>query len=509
MGNPFKCGRPRPARSLACGTVWRGGARAGKALGIGTFCARHVSLYCKKHRELGAWHSQELAELVPPHGTVAYNVMVEVGKLRFRENRQVQEIQQSLLDHHTIDLCRKEIELLINKFVFYLAAVHQESTELLNAQIKAQGGYILHVDATCEGDSPKLAASLDAVSGFVLYSVKLNTENKDEVVNFLKEIQSRFGAPHAVVSDMSKGIEAAVREVFGAIAHYVCHFHFLTAIGLLLLEKEHRALRQALSKAGVSGKLKAWARMLAKSFQTLAIDKIDNYLAAPEKLGKTREATEMLAYCLMLWILDHASEGHGYGFPFDHRYLSFYERLQAAQALLGEVKPYYPAKTDNDALLWKLDHLLEKVIGDRALHNTVMQYKAKLTVFSNLRRALGAAPEPANNGLRQLTITTSQQELQKIRTAVEAFRRALERQIQGPTDQSLRDDLIKVKERITEYGDRLFADPIVVEVNGEKRYFFVHRTNNIMEHHFRQFNYSYRRIHGNRSVRRNLENIPE
>jgi hypothetical protein len=30
-----------------------------------------------------------------------------------------------------------------------------------------------------------------------------------------------------------------------------------------------------------------------------------------------------------------------------------------------------------------------------------------------------------------------------------------------------------------------------------------------MEHHFRQFTYAYRRIHGNRSVRRNLVHIPE
>jgi hypothetical protein len=88
-------------------------------------------------------------------------------------------------------------------------------------------------------------------------------------------------------------------------------------------------------------------------------------------------------------------------------------------------------------------------------------------------------------------------------------RQALGQQIQNATEPVLRDNLIKVKERIIEYEDRLFADPFVVEVNGEKRYFFVHRTNNIMEQHFRQFNYGHRRIHGNHSVRRNWENMPE
>lgn len=81
--------------------------------------------------------------------------------------------------------------------------------------------------------------------------------------------------------------------------------------------------------------------------------------------------------------------------------------------------------------------------------------------------------------------------------------------IQNITDQDLCASLAKVKERILAYWDRLFADPLVVEVNGEKRVFFVHRTNNLMERHFRQLAYGYRRIHGNRSVRRNLENVPE
>lgn len=480
-----------------------------KALGIGTFKARHIVLWCKEHRALGCWHSQELAELVPAHGTTAYDLIVEVGKLRFRENRQVREIREILLQQHSVELSSSEIEQLADRFVFYLAAVHQESTELIGALIQAQGGFILHMDATCEGDSPKLAVSLDSVSGFVLYSVKLNTENQDELVTFLKQIHDRFGTPLAVVSDLSKAIAGAVAEVFGAIGHYVCHFHFLTVIGLLLLEKEHVTLRQALSKAGISGQLKTWARKMAKSFKTVAIAEIKTYLNTPTSLGQTREATELLTYYLMLWILDHAAEGNGYGFPFDQRYLNFYERLQAVATLLDDVKPTYPVHSENDAILWKLDHLLKKIVGDSKLRRTVQQYKTKLAIFSDLRQALGAAPESTGNGLRQRTVTTSHQELQQIRTAVQVFMHALDRQIQTTTDQPLQESLLKVKERIIEYEEKLFADPIVVEVNGEKRHFFIHRTNNIMEQGFRRLNYSHRRIHGNRSVRRNLENIPE
>ncbi|MFQ5630292.1 MAG: hypothetical protein ACE5I1_16095 [bacterium] len=483
--------------------------RTVKAIGIGTYKAHHIALYCKEHRELGPWRSTELDKLVPAHCNAAYDIIVEVGKLRFMENRQVKEIEKILFQKHSLELSPSEIERLIDRFIFYVAAVHQESSQLINLQIKEQGGYILHLDTTCEKNSPKLASSIDSVSGFVLHAAKLNSENKDEVMCFLEQIKSRFGSPHAVVSDMSKGIEAAAQEIFGDIAHYICHFHFLRAIGVFLLEEEHGTLRKALSKVGISGKLKSLVRKISRSAAYLAFGDIEDDLSAPERLGKTRETTDMLASYLMLWILDHASEGNSYGFPFDHRYLSFYGRLETAKAWIEEIKSYYPAKTENDKMLWKLYHLIEEIVGDRALRNTVTQYKTKLAVFSDLRKALGIASEPTKNGLTQTPVSSSRQEIQKIRTAVEAFMRKLNKQIQKTTEQQLRASLKKIKEQITEYEERLFADPLIVEANGEKKLFFVQRTNNIMEQHFRLFNYARRRVHGNQSVRRNLENIPE
>jgi len=138
-----------------------------------------------------------------------------------------------------------------------------------------------------------------------------------------------------------------------------------------------------------------------------------------------------------------------------------------------------------------------------------VSYKAKLSVFSDVRRALAIAPEPAKNGLTQMSTVSSIQELDKIRTAVNQFMKSLNRKISETTDSKLRSSLKNVKERIEKYWEKLFADPLVVHVNGKEKCLFVQRTNNILEKHFRQLNYGYRRIHGNHSVRRNLENIPE
>lgn len=479
-----------------------------KAIGIGTIRAHHTLLYCKRHPEAGLWRSKELDELVAPNSNVAYSVMVEIGKLRFLENRQIREIQSVLLDQHSLALSTSEIELLVHKFVFYLAAAHQESRELILAQIKHQGGYILHVDATCEADSPKLTSGLDSVSGFVLYSAKLNSENKEEAVGFLREIKEHFGAPHAIVSDLSRGIGAAIAEVFAGVSHYICHFHFLRAIGKMLFEKENNALRCALSKLGISGKLKESRKAMSQHFHELSMD-VETYLAAPQQLGQNREATEMLTYYLIVWILDHASECNGYGFPFDQRYLHFYDRLKQAHGIIDEVKAYYPALTENDRVLWKLYHLIDKLVGDKALRKTVERYRTKLAVFSDLRYALADGPEKIKNGLAQTGKVDSLEQLQKIKVQACRFMSELEQKIQNAPEKMIKNQFTVVKERMEQYWEKLFAEPLIVNVDGQEKCIFVHRTNNFMENHFRQLAYGYRRIHGNRSVKRNLNNVPE
>ena len=152
---------------------------------------------------------------------------------------------------------------------------------------------------------------------------------------------------------------------------------------------------------------------------------------------------------------------------------------------------------------------LKHIVDDSALKKTVEQYKTKLKVFSDLRDALGVALKSTKQGLRQNDESTSSQELKKIKTAVNKFMHSFEEQIDTTTDESLKASFISVKKRIEKYWNRLFADPLVVPINGEEKIFYVHRTNNIMEHQFRSMAYSYRRVHGNHSIRRNLENIPD
>ena len=50
--------------------------------------------------------------IVPADSNFAFNVLVEVGKLRFNETRQVAEIQLILLEKHAIKISTSEVEVL-------------------------------------------------------------------------------------------------------------------------------------------------------------------------------------------------------------------------------------------------------------------------------------------------------------------------------------------------------------------------------------------------------------
>ena len=491
--------------------VLKTGRRTIHSIGIGTFFAYYKQLECKQHPELGPWHCEELSRIVSPNSNYAYDVICEVGKLRFNKYRQVQEIQAVLQEKYGFPISESEIELLIYKFVLYLSVVHENSAELIKEDIQTRGGYILHIDCTCKGDSPKLASSIDELSGIVLHAVKLRTENSDEIVEFLNRIEQLYGRPLAVVSDMGKGIISAVKVVFDNIDHYICHFHFLKAIGKHLFKTEENLLYKQFSKMAISGKLKILKRELEKKFSTLSLSPIEQYLKTPTDLKQInkKQSTEMLGYCLILWVLDYASDGDGYSFPFDQSYLQFYLRVNKAIGFISEVSKNYPPSTNNHKILEKISNILSKIANDSRIKQIVKTYTIKLSVFEKLRQALRVAPKRGNNGLTDLGITESDEELKTIRKAVSTFCEKLKNQTEQTTDKDISKSYQKVLNQIKKYWNMLFSDPLMVEFNGQKKAIFVHRTNNILEQHFRRLNYGWRRIHGNSSVKKDLISIPE
>ena len=126
--------------------------------------------------------------------------------------------------------------------------------------MKLAGGYVLHLDATHEGDAPALMTGIDSLSKIVLANVKLPSEHADHIVPFLRKLQTDYGTPRACVHDMGTGICKAVAEVFPGIRDFICHFHFLRDIGKDFLEPAYAKLRKRLRSHATSSRLHALVR---------------------------------------------------------------------------------------------------------------------------------------------------------------------------------------------------------------------------------------------------------
>jgi len=214
-------------------------------LDIGPFRAKETIL----HNDNGdVYHSDQLRFLAPHRCTYGYDVLVHVGRALFLENRNEQQIIEELNQKNVL-ISLRQVGFLAKKFIVYLALAHQQSRQRLRQAMVSRGGYILHLDGTCEGDSPHLFTGIDGVAQIVLDNIKLPSEKAELLIPFFRQIRDQYGDPIALVHDMGKGILSAVNAVFEGIPDFICHFHFLRDIGKDLFEEQYAKNQNPVNKA--------------------------------------------------------------------------------------------------------------------------------------------------------------------------------------------------------------------------------------------------------------------
>ena len=195
---------------------------------------------------------------------MGYDMLVSVGQAFFLHSRTNEQIMLELRGKN-VTVCKSEVSYLAKKFIIYLAAVHRKVHSKTRAFLSLNGGYILHLDGTCEGDSPHLMSVLDGITEVVLDNVKLPTENAEDVIPFLQKIKKDYGEPVATVSDMSKALLSAVAAVFPHVPQFICHFHFLKDVGNDLFGEEYELIRRRLKYHGIQTTLTKTIRAVARS----------------------------------------------------------------------------------------------------------------------------------------------------------------------------------------------------------------------------------------------------
>jgi hypothetical protein len=496
--------RPRQTHCVGCGDelkVQKTRTRIVSTLHVGHFHAREVFLKCEPCGR--TYRSEELSELVPEGANFGYDVMVYAGQALWQRHRNEAEVVAELAEKN-VRISPREVSYLGMRFVTYLAIAHQRRTPDIKIDMQTRGGYICHLDATCEGRDPFLMTSIDSLSDIVLGNIKLPSEDQAHIVPFLKRIKKAFGVPLALVHDMGKGILAAVAKVFPGVPDFICHFHFLRDIGKDFLGAEYDVIRKRLTKHGISATLRYRAKQLKAE-----IDANPAMIKAfPRAMADGTLAPEVFefapvfaAYTLIQWTLRGKTEGDGYGFPFDRPHLTFAQRLRHLNTQIERIKDIHLRDQwrDNEPY-FKIHIALKPIIKDRTLWKAVEVLEGKIAVFERLRKAMRIALPAGTHGLND---EGRKGNIRTIETRVKKFRDRLVRRKDYAQDA----DAQKMIKQIDKYWNKLFADPITVQTPDGPLLIQPQRTNNILEQFFRSLKRANRRRTGNASSSRVLRTM--
>lgn len=520
-----------PGQCPICGGAWhvqKTFAHHGKTVTHGQFEIRETVHVCAAgcRYESGARvirRAGSLAEHIIPGRVVGYDVMVFVGLQRFLHHRQREEICTALFNEHGIAVSTGEISSLAKLFLSYLQQLHNSRIGQLRSALSNDGGWPLHIDATCEDGRGTLMVALAGWRQWVLGAWKLPTERSDAIVPCLRELVLHFGPPCAVMRDLGRGITLAVNDLLTKlnldIPVLACHYHFLQDIGTDLLKPSHAELRALFRRNKIRPKLRALARELGRkigSHISQARQDVKAWQEQPDAnlvlpAGRAGIAT---LRALSQWVVDYQCESAGLGFPFDRPYLHFYDRCKLA---LKAADNYAQSQVKDHKLLKilkRLQHILQPVASDVPFHQITTRLRARAKLFDELRDTLRLIPTPSSvqqNSVSHDTLSPPHmaKELQDTRKELEQLTRSLQtrRPKRGPA-QDTRNAIDMLLRHIEQHRDYLWGHVISLpdKVGGGIR--ILQRTNNILEGFFNGMKHDERRRSGRKILTHDFENLP-
>jgi hypothetical protein len=268
--------------------------------------------------------------------------------------------------------------------------------------LRGNGGYILHLDGTCEGGGPMLMSTLDSLSQIVLGNRKVPSEKAAEIIPLLQQIKARHGSPAGLVHDMGTGIRNAVDQVFPGIPDFICHFHFLRDLGKDLLEADYDSIRARLRKHALASDLQPQAHRLQPviDHEPGSIDLLCQSVHDGPQQKTARSLPGLCAYSLIHWVLEGKKQGDGLGFPFDRPHLHLAKRALLISTHLDSLDATTVAGAWKDRRpLFQLSWMLRKLHADSALQKSIATLETKIAVFDQLRSAMRIAETGGSSGL--------------------------------------------------------------------------------------------------------------
>ena len=494
---------PEGERCIICAgpvQVHKSKVRQVITLQSGAFTAKEVRKKCIQDATHPIMGSEVLSRLVKPNQHYSYDVIVHVGLARYLGGKQRVEIRTELFQARGIELSDGSISNLCERFLHFLEALHLARAPQLRHLLQEEG-YPLHLDATCERGKGGLFVCMHGWRGWVLSAARIPSENEASLRPVVEETTALFGDPVATVHDLGDAMTRAVAALRKrGVPDFICHYHFLGAVGENLFDSPYGLLRNVLRQSKVASDLRALLRELR---HYRGANTPDGRFGA----GHVRE--DLLA--LLLWLL----EGEGKKtllYPFALPYLEFYQRCQQALKQADCWVPCPRSEPERRAIA-HLCTLINRFDRDKRFATAATRLEKGWQGFCELRDVLQLTNAELPNGdarYHQIALPTLEaSRLRQIQEAVKAYQKELcERLATNSQEYAIAPApaavILKYFER---YGDHLFGHPTRRDADGTVLA-VVERTNNVPEHFFGQEKHKLRRRLGRAHLARDLEDQP-
>ena len=443
-------------------------------------------------------HSSTLARLVKPGQKYGYDLVVQVGLLRYLSGLQREEIRDSLRNEHGIELSAGSVSALCDRFLIYFEALHVARAPVLR---EALGEYPLHLDGTNDRGRGGLFVCIDGWRNWVLWAARVPSESVENLTPVVERTVHLFGLPVATVRDMGAGVAGAVESLRKAgIPDLVCHYHFLAAVGRSLFKTLYDKLRDMIRQTGCRAEMRALLRDL-RMYSSFSKKK------GRFGLGLVRDALK----ALVLWVLE--DDGHSDApFPFALPLLDFAKRCQQVDERKEQWIRRPRGKTEKRAIdcLQRLVALLENT---PRFTSTVNELDVRWTAFCELRDVLRLSkaelPRGDTRAMQTQLPALEIQRLRQIKQAVEQYTNDIEGRITAKKKQAKRSKSAAgiILGYLQQYYPFLFGHPMKLDEYGCV-VAVAQRTNNVAEHFFGREKQQLRRRVGRGQLARDLEDQP-
>jgi hypothetical protein len=445
---------------------------------------------------------------VPREGNYAYDLVIAVGLARFRDNRQDAEIQSDLQRRWNLPLPASSIGLLAHAFLDGLAAVHRAHTPALCRRLADDGGYAMHVDGTCEPGTDVIFTVMAEPRGWTLEVGKIATENKADISKLMRSAADLFGAPLAVMRDLSTNIEEGKRDAIPKARDLICHYHFLENVGEQLCEKPHAALTAELRRSKVRPALTSIRRDMvrwSRKGKRLSKEQIEHLLKYPDDIADLEPLLlrRFVAYVLLRWLDDFSSDLQGEYFPFDLPSLAFYRRALTLANTLADVVNKPDFRQRDLPTLRTISRHLAPLRENKAIIAAAARLEKANTLFKQVRKVLQLTSHPRDRLLRGRDPLESREVIETTQKRLETWREKLQNRHDKEVDAHKRADQATVLRYLRKYQEQLVGH--VIHREGIREPFVVSRTNNPVEHRFGKTKQAIRRKVGTKKLARQLQ----